>query len=158
MERMNLCRWPLGGFGLIGSLPGEHVSLFGDPENCVELMAFTPNQKSFRAMIDWRKLKFPDENATANELHSILSDFLREGLDATDAADPEEQKRLQVILKRLELNRRNWSAMAAVIQLEIAKDAEELSRLCWNIPLRRSHRRGLDDRRRVNRRRKSTGQ
>ena len=102
-------------------------------------------------MIDWRKLKFPDENATANELHTILSDFLRAGLDATDA---EEQKRLQVILKRLELNRRNWSAMAAVIQLEIAKDAEELSRLCWNVPLRRTHRRGLADRRRLTRRRK----
>ena len=102
-------------------------------------------------MIDWRKLKFPNENASANELHTILSEFLREGLDATDV---EEQKRLQVILKRLELNRRNWSAIATVIQLEIAKDAEELSRLCWNIPLRRSHRRGLDDRRRVIRRRK----
>jgi len=106
-------------------------------------------------MIEWRKLKFPDENATANELYAILSDFLREGLDATEAADAEEQKRLQVILKRLEMNRHNWSAMAAVIQLEIAKDAEELSRLCWNVPLRRSHRRGLDDRRRVNRRRKA---
>jgi hypothetical protein len=106
-------------------------------------------------MIDWRKLKFPDKNATANELYAILSDFLREGLDATDAADAEEQKRLQVILKRLEMNQRNWSALAAVIQLEIAKDAEELSRLCWNVPLRRSHHRGLDDRRRVNRRRKA---
>ena len=62
-------------------------------------------------MIDWRKLKFPNENASANELHTILSEFLREGLDATDV---EEQKRLQVILKRLELNRRNWSAMATV--------------------------------------------
>jgi len=104
-------------------------------------------------MIDWRKLKFPDENANADELHAILSDFLREGLDGTEA---EEQKRRHLILKRLELNRRNWSAMAAVIQLEIAKDAEELSRLCWNIPLRRNHRRGLDDRRRLTRRRKST--
>jgi len=106
-------------------------------------------QESFRAMIDWRKLKFPDENASANELYIVLSDFLREHLDSTDTA---EQKRLQVILKRVELNRRNWSAMATVIQLEIAKDAEELSRLCWNVPLRRSHRRGLDDRRRANRR------
>ena len=75
-------------------------------------------------MIDWRKLKFPDENATANELHTVLSDFLREGLNATDAEEP---KRLQIILKRMELNRRSWSAMATVIQLEIAKDAEELS-------------------------------
>src|SRR5688572_10871012 len=57
--------------------------------------------------MDWRKLKFPDENASANELHTILSDFLREGLDA---ADGEEQKRLQLILKRLELNRRNHCA------------------------------------------------
>ena len=105
-------------------------------------------------MIDWKKLRFPDENATASELHTILSEFLRGVLDATDAADREEQKRLQIILKRLELNRRNWSAMATVIQLEIAKDAEELSRLCWSIPLRRSHRRGLGDRRRVDRRRK----
>jgi len=102
-------------------------------------------------MIDWRKLKFPDENASANELHTLLSDFLREGLEATEV---EEQKRRHLILKRLELNRRNWSAMAAVIQLEIAKDAEELSRICWNVPLRRIHRRGLDDRRRLTRRRK----
>ena len=106
-------------------------------------------------MIEWRKLKFPDENAGANELYATLSDFLREGLDATEA---EEQKHRQVILKRLELNRHNWNAMAVVIQLEIAKDAEELSRLCWNIPLRRSQRRGLDDRRRLIRRRKSTDQ
>ena len=101
-------------------------------------------------MIDWRKLKFPGENASANELYAILSDFLREGLDATEA---EERKRRHVILNRLELNRRNWSAMAAVIQLEIAKDAEELSRLCWSIPLRRSHRRGFGDRRQLTRRR-----
>lgn len=127
------------------------VPLPGDRTNCVELIARTFQPKLDAAMIDWRKLKFPNENASANELHTILSEFLREGLDATDV---EEQKRLQVILKRLELNRRNWSAMATVIQLEIAKDAEELSRLCWNIPLRRSHRRGLDDRRRVIRRRK----
>src|SRR5262245_27515973 len=105
-------------------------------------------------MIDWRKLKFPDENATADELHTSLSDFLREGLDATEA---DERKRRHLILKRLELNRRNWSAMAAVIQLEIAKDAEELSRLCWNIPLRRSQASRLD-RRRFTRRRRSTAQ
>ena len=35
-------------------------------------------------MIDWRKLKFPDEKASANELHTLLSDFLREGLEATE--------------------------------------------------------------------------
>ena len=103
-------------------------------------------------MIDWRKLNLPNGNATAGELYSVLNDFLREGLDATD---PQEQKRRQLILKRVELNRQNWSAMAAVIQLEIAKDAEELSRLCWNIPLRRSARR-IVDRRQFTRRRKST--
>jgi hypothetical protein len=103
-------------------------------------------------MIDWRKLKFPDENGSVDELHTLLSNFLREGLEATEA---EEQKRRYLILKRLEVNRRNWTAMAAVIQLEIAKDAEELSRLCWNIPLRRSQRRGLD-RRRLTRRQEST--
>ena len=105
-------------------------------------------------MIDWRKLKFPDENASANELHTLLSDFLREGLDSTEA---EEQKRRHLILKRLELNRRNWTAMAAVIQLEIAKDAEELSRICWSVPLRRSQSPRLD-RRRFTRRRRSTSQ
>jgi hypothetical protein len=160
-ERMNLCQsrsvgtgYPTAGqFQGLAYLPWV-LPLAWEGENWVEFTARKFQPKLDAEMIDWKKLKFPDENASANELHTILSDFLREGLDATDAADAEEQKRLQVILKRLELNRRNWSAMATVIQLEIAKDAEELSRLCWNVPLRRSHRRGLDDRRRATRRRK----
>jgi hypothetical protein len=102
-------------------------------------------------MIDWSKLNFPNTNATASELYCVLKDFLQAGLESTDA---DEQRRRHLILKRVELNRHNWSAMAAVIQLEIARDAEVLSQLCWNIPLRETSRR-IIDRRQFTRRRKS---
>jgi hypothetical protein len=75
---------------------GEVLQFACDRKNCIEFRVRNFQPKLDAAMIGWRKLKFPDENATANELYTILSDFLREGLDATDA---EEQKRLQQSLE-----------------------------------------------------------
>ena len=102
-------------------------------------------------MIDWTKLKFPNADPTPNELHSILNNFLQEGLREADA---EEQKRRQLILKRVELNRHNRNAMMAIIQLEIERDIEQLRQLCWKTPFRHVSDRATE-RRRFNRRRKA---